>query len=88
MHVLATCTQGKICLSLLKTKAQGGGWTPAHTIKMVLIAIQKLLDEPNNDDAAQHEAHKVYKNNREEYNRRVRAQMQLPGIKDTAAEAL
>jgi ubiquitin-protein ligase len=76
---------GKICLSLLKTKEQGGGWTPSHTIKMVLIAIQKLLDEPNNADAAQHEAHKIFKSNPEEYKRRVRAQMQLPGIKDSAA---
>ena len=47
--------------------------------------IQKLLDEPNNADAAQHEAHKIFKSNPEEYKRRVRAQMQLPGIKDSAA---
>ena len=48
---------------------------------MVLIAIQKLLVEPNSKDPAQSEANKVYTTNRAEYERRVRAQMEL--LKDT-----
>ena len=43
---------GKICLNLLRRPPQGV-WNPAHTIKTTLIAIQRLLTEPNNDDAAQ-----------------------------------
>ena len=72
---------GKICLNVLKPASQHGRWTPSMSIKMVLIAIQKLLLEPNNDDAAQAEAHKVFKRDRDEWERRVRAQMLL--VKDT-----
>lgn len=75
---------GKVCLSLLKPKPHGG-WTPAHTIKMVLVAIQRLLKEPNNDDAAQADAHNIYaKPNKAEYNQKVKAQMLLPGLRDPA----
>ena len=68
---------GRICLNVLKPASQGGVWTPAHTIKTVLIAIQRLLETPNNDDAAQAEARSVYGRDRAEYERRVRAQMAI-----------
>ena len=74
---------GKICLNVLKPPSSGGAWTPSMSIKMVLIAIQKLLITPNYDDAAQHDAHKIFKTNQQEYERRVRAQMVL--LKDTDA---
>ena len=70
-------SDGRVCLNLLKPQSQGGAWRPAHSVKMVLLAIQRLLDEPNNNDPAQAPAHALYKKNRAEYGQRVRQQMQL-----------
>jgi ubiquitin-conjugating enzyme E2 I len=67
---------GAVCLDLLKKRSDGGRWVPAHTIKTILIALQTFLDQPNNDDAAQDNAHRVYARDRKEYERRVRAQME------------
>jgi len=64
---------GKVCLSILKQK----NWNASLTIKQVLISIQRLLAEPNNNDAAQTEAHKVFANSRAEYERRVKEQVAL-----------
>jgi len=60
---------GTVCLSIL---AEEKGWKPSITIKQILIGIQDLLDNPNADDPAQKEPFVVFKNNRAEYNRRVR----------------
>lgn len=64
---------GKICLNIIN-EGPGSAWSAAITIKQILVGIQDLLDNPNNDDAAQATAYKVYKDNRAEYARRVRAQ--------------
>lgn len=48
------------------------GWKPSITIKQLLIGIQDLLDNPNPDDPAQKDPYVAFKNNRTEYNRRVR----------------
>ena len=63
---------GKICLSLLNH-----AWSPSITIKMLLLGIQTLLDEPNINDPAQAAAYTLYTTNREHYDQRVRHQMQL-----------
>ena len=68
---------GKICLSIINPEPSKSAWRPAITLKQILIGIQSLLEEPNNDDAAQADAHAIYKSNRPEYERRVKAQMQL-----------
>ena len=62
---------GTICLSILN---EDKGWKPSITIKQLLIGIQDLLDNPNPDDPAQKEPYLAYKNNRADYNRRVREQ--------------
>ena len=62
---------GTICLSIL---SEDKGWKPSITIKQLLIGIQDLLDNPNPDDPAQKEPYLAYKNNRAEYNRKVREQ--------------
>jgi len=62
---------GTVCLSILNEEK---GWKPVITIKQVLLGIQDLLDNPNPEDPAQKEPYVAYKNNREEYNRRVREQ--------------
>ena len=62
---------GTICLSIL---SEDKGWKPSITIKQLLIGIQDLLDNPNPDDPAQKEPYLAFKNDRTEYNQRVRAQ--------------
>jgi len=63
---------GTVCLSILNEEKD---WRPTITIAQLLLGIQDLLDSPNENDPAQAEPYKLYKENREEYNRRVRAQV-------------
>lgn len=61
---------GRVCLNILNEM-----WTPGITIKDILIGLQMLLGEPN----AQHvtdrtEPSAQYRNQREEYDKRVRTQ--------------
>jgi ubiquitin-conjugating enzyme E2 I len=60
---------GKVCLSII-----GDGWKPAITLKQILMGVQDLLDNPNNDDAAQHAAFQVYSRSKAEYSKKVKAQ--------------
>ena len=60
---------GTICLSLLDAD-----WRPSMSIKVLLIGIQELLDNPNIDDPAQKEAYTCYCRNRDEYKKRARVQ--------------
>ena len=63
---------GKICLSLLDADK---AWKPSLTIKHLLIGIQTLLDDPNNSDPAQEEPYRAFKNDRKEYESRVKQQV-------------
>ncbi len=61
---------GTVCLSILNEEED---WKPHISVKQILEGIQKLLkDEPNIDSPAQQEPLTLYKNNREEYNKRVK----------------
>ena len=61
---------GTVCLSILNEEED---WKPHITVKQILMGIQKLLkDEPNIDSPAQQEPLNLYKNNREEYMKKVR----------------
>ena len=42
-------------------------WKPSLTIKHLLLGIQTLLDDPNNQDPAQEEPYRAYKNDRKDY---------------------
>ena len=57
--------------------ARVAAWKPSLTIKHLLIGIQTLLDDPNNQDPAQEEPYRAFKNNKQEYEARVKAQVQL-----------
>jgi len=53
------------------------------TIKQILLGIQDLLNDPNPSDPAQAEAYNCYRNNKLEYERKVRAQAKaFPANKD------
>ncbi|CAH1794067.1 unnamed protein product [Owenia fusiformis] len=73
---------GTVCLSLLDEEKD---WRPAVTIKQILLGIQSLLNDPNIRDPAQAEAYTIYCQNKEEYERRVRAQALL--FKDQLSKA-
>ncbi|KAG8189006.1 hypothetical protein JTE90_019016 [Oedothorax gibbosus] len=64
-------SDGHVCLSILD---EDKDWIPSMTIKEILLGIQDLLNEPNIKDPAQAEAYKIYRENRLEYERRVRNQ--------------
>jgi ubiquitin-conjugating enzyme E2 I len=65
---------GKICLSIINPPEQGGAWKPCLTIKQILLGIQELLDNLNNDSAAQQAAYVAYRSNMPAYIRRVKEQ--------------
>ena len=41
-------------------------------MKQILVAVQNLLDSPNNDDAAQGAAHNLYKYDRAAYDKKIK----------------
>lgn len=63
---------GTVCLSILNEEKD---WRPSITIKQMLLAIQDLLDNPNPKDPAQEEPFRVFTASREEYEKRVRAEV-------------
>lgn len=62
------------CLSIL---SEDKDWKASLTVKQILIGIQDLLTDPNINDPAQEEPFKLYRSNREEYKKKVRAQVAL-----------
>jgi ubiquitin-conjugating enzyme E2 I len=61
---------GTICLDILD---EAENWKPAITVKEILLGIQTLLDEPNQNSPAQAEAYQLYRKDRDQYERKVRA---------------
>jgi len=58
---------GKICIDILQDK-----WSPVFDIRTILLSLQSLLTDPNIDSPANTEASNLYKNNKKEYNRKIR----------------
>lgn len=52
------------------------GWKPAITMKQILLGIQDLLNDPNPLSPAQTDAYMLFKNNKQEYSRKILAQAQ------------
>ena len=58
----------EICLDIIEDDR----WSPALTVEKILLSISSLLDDPNPDDPLDVSAAILYKNNINEYNRKVR----------------
>lgn len=58
--------KGEICLDTLSD-----GWSPAVSVRTMLLSIQSLLAEPNPDDPLNHEAAVLYKEHPERFQKRV-----------------
>jgi ubiquitin-conjugating enzyme E2 I len=63
-----------VCLSILN---EDEDWRPSLSIPQILLEIQDLLDNPNPSSPAQAEPFELYVGNKQEYLRRVRAQVAL-----------
>ncbi|KAF6000489.1 hypothetical protein CCYA_CCYA19G4740 [Cyanidiococcus yangmingshanensis] len=59
---------GRVCLDLLQMPPQGS-WRPSANLIAVLAALQQLLVEPNPDDALEADIARVFRSNREAFER-------------------
>jgi len=59
---------GGICLDILRNK-----WSPTYDVSAILTSIQSLLSDPNPNSPANSMAAQLFKENRREYEKRVKA---------------
>jgi ubiquitin-conjugating enzyme E2 I len=62
---------GTVCLSILSEEKD---WKAAINVRQILIGVQALLGEPNIQDPAQDEPFRMFRDNKAEYLRLVRAE--------------
>ncbi|UYV63377.1 K02A2.6-like [Cordylochernes scorpioides] len=62
---------GSICLDILQNK-----WSPTYDVIGILTSIQGLLDSPNPNSPANSVAAQLYQQNKQEYEKRVRAMVE------------
>lgn len=60
---------GNICLDILNSCQ---GWSAALTISKVLLSISSLLTDPNPDDPLDPDIAKIFKNDRDKFNKLAR----------------
>ena len=59
---------GAICLDILQAR-----WSPTYDVSAILTSIQSLLSDPNPNSPANSLAAQLYKENKREYEKRVKA---------------
>jgi len=71
---------GKVCISILHApgndpnmyESSNERWSPVQSVEKILLSVVSMLAEPNDESPANVDAAKMYRNNREEFNKRVR----------------
>lgn len=73
---------GKLCISILHEGSDETGyeneldrWRPINNIRTIFLSIVSLLDDPNADSAANLDAAKLWRDNREAYKKRIKDDM-------------
>jgi len=73
---------GKVCISILHPPGDDPNqyelaserWSPIQSVEKILISVMSLLAEPNDESPANLDAAKMWRENRAEYEKKVRAQ--------------
>jgi len=73
---------GKVCISILHPPGDDPNqyelaserWSPIQSVEKILISVMSLLAEPNDESPANLDAAKMWRENRPEYEKKVRAQ--------------
>jgi len=68
-------SDGSICVDIL-----GSAWSPANSIKTLLISLQLLMECPEPDDPMESGIAHVYKNDREDFNKKCKEHIKVNGI--------
>lgn len=58
---------GELCLDILQNR-----WSPTYDVAAILTSVQSLLNDPNPSSPANVEAASLFKDNKQEYERRVK----------------
>ncbi|KAK9359093.1 ubiquitin-conjugating enzyme/RWD-like protein [Lipomyces starkeyi] len=72
---------GTVCISILHApgddpnmyESASERWSPIQSVEKILISVMSMLAEPNDESGANIDACKVWRNDRAEYNRMVKA---------------
>lgn len=71
---------GNVCISILHASGQdplgyelaSERWSPVQSVEKILLSVVSMLAEPNAESPANVEAAKLFRNDKEEFNKRVR----------------
>lgn len=72
---------GTVCISILHSPGDDPNqyedaserWSPIQSVEKILISVMSMLAEPNDESGANIDASKVWRNDRRDYEKRVRA---------------
>jgi len=76
-------SNGEVCISILHSPGEDPNqyesaserWSPVQSVEKILLSVVSMLAEPNIESGANVDACKVYRTNKADYERRVRAQV-------------
>merc|ERR1711976_83500 len=74
-HPNVSLSDGCICVDIL-----GSAWSPANSIKALLISLQLLMQDPEPNDPMESGIAREYKENREEFNENCKKHIKEHGI--------
>ncbi|OMH81947.1 Ubiquitin-conjugating enzyme E2-18 kDa [Zancudomyces culisetae] len=71
---------GEVCISILHPPGEDPNmyessserWSPVQSVEKILLSVLSMIAEPNDESGANVDASKIFRENREEYNRIVR----------------